>query len=76
VFGRVRGSTLTESIVRFLGSVAGKNLDYTAGSIQLGKHGVEHIEGARIVALDLVVVDVAQELAELVESLGDISPTL
>jgi hypothetical protein len=33
---------------------------------------VEHVEGAGIVALDLVVVAVAQEQAEFAESLGDI----
>jgi hypothetical protein len=63
VLGGVRGATFTESVVRLLGSVTGKNLDFAAGSVQFGKHRVEDIEGAGIVVFDFVVVDIAQELA-------------
>lgn len=72
VLGCVGGSTLTESVVRFFGSVAAQDLDDAAGPIELGKHGVEHVEGAGIVSLDLVVMGVTQKLAELVESFGDV----
>lgn len=72
VLRSVGGSTLAEFIVGLLGSVAAKNLDDTAGSIELSKHCMEEIKGAGVVAYDLVVVAVAQKLAEVVESFGNI----
>jgi len=68
----VRGSALAERIIGLLRPVAAKNLDYAARVIQLPEHGVKDIEGAGIVALDLVIVAVAQKLAEIGESFRNI----
>ena len=72
VLGCVGGSSLAERIVGLLGSVAAKDLDGAAGSIQLPEHRVEDVEGAWIIAFDFVVVTVTKEIAERVKRVENV----
>ena len=72
MLGCVGGSAGAEGVVGLFGAIAGKDFDDAGGSIELGKHGVEEVEGARVVGFDFAVVAVAEISVELVEALEDL----